>query len=151
MSKSNIGNLINLSGRRIFVSRDLIVLHLYKTLALKGKNLKFVTMYIKIYFGDKPVFLCDSINKELEQILHHPDAIFVDEINTHAINALLHEIKKDNFHAGVLLHNNLGELEEAFLKHFTHIEAAGGIVYNEKGELLMIYRLEKWDLPKGKL
>jgi len=29
--------------------------------------------------------------------------------------------------------------------------AAGGLVLNEKGELLMIYRRGKWDLPKGKL
>jgi 8-oxo-dGTP pyrophosphatase MutT (NUDIX family) len=108
-------------------------------------------MYIKIYFDEKPVFLCDALTKELENILHHPDAIFVDEINTHAINALLHEIKKDAFHAGVLMHNSFSELEEAFFKHFTVIEAAGGIVRNEKGELLMIYRLGKWDLPKGKL
>ncbi|MBS1642344.1 MAG: NUDIX domain-containing protein [Bacteroidetes bacterium] len=31
------------------------------------------------------------------------------------------------------------------------IIAAGGLVYNEQGELLMIYRRGKWDLPKGKL
>jgi len=31
------------------------------------------------------------------------------------------------------------------------IIAAGGLVTNEKGELLMIYRRDKWDLPKGKL
>lgn len=31
------------------------------------------------------------------------------------------------------------------------IMAAGGLVENEKGELLMIFRREKWDLPKGKL
>jgi 8-oxo-dGTP pyrophosphatase MutT (NUDIX family) len=31
------------------------------------------------------------------------------------------------------------------------IEAAGGLVYNLAGELLMIYRLGKWDLPKGKI
>ncbi len=31
------------------------------------------------------------------------------------------------------------------------IIAAGGLVWNEKNELLMIYRQEKWDLPKGKL
>jgi 8-oxo-dGTP pyrophosphatase MutT (NUDIX family) len=31
------------------------------------------------------------------------------------------------------------------------IVAAGGLVLNEKGELLMIYRRGKWDLPKGKL
>ena len=29
--------------------------------------------------------------------------------------------------------------------------AGGGLVLNEKGELLMIYRRGKWDLPKGKL
>ncbi len=31
------------------------------------------------------------------------------------------------------------------------IVAAGGLVLNERNELLMIYRLNKWDLPKGKL
>jgi len=108
-------------------------------------------MYIKIYFGDKPVFLCDEIDKELNAILHHPDAVFIDEINTHAINSLLHEIKKDEFHAGVLWHSDLDKLKKAFFKHFTLIEAAGGIVVNEKKEILFIYRLEKWDLPKGKL
>jgi 8-oxo-dGTP pyrophosphatase MutT (NUDIX family) len=31
------------------------------------------------------------------------------------------------------------------------IIAGGGIVTNELGELLMIFRRGKWDLPKGKL
>ena len=31
------------------------------------------------------------------------------------------------------------------------ILAGGGLVQNEQGELLMIYRRGKWDLPKGKL
>lgn len=31
------------------------------------------------------------------------------------------------------------------------IIAAGGLVWNERDELLMIYRRGKWDLPKGKL
>lgn len=31
------------------------------------------------------------------------------------------------------------------------IEAAGGLVINRSGDLLMIYRRGKWDLPKGKL
>jgi 8-oxo-dGTP pyrophosphatase MutT (NUDIX family) len=31
------------------------------------------------------------------------------------------------------------------------IIAAGGLVQNEAGELLMIFRRGKWDLPKGKL
>jgi 8-oxo-dGTP pyrophosphatase MutT (NUDIX family) len=108
-------------------------------------------MYIKIYFDDKPVFLCNELTKELQEILHHPDAIFVDELSGPAIKSLLHEINKPDFHAGVLLHDKLEDLKKAFFKNFTPIEAAGGIVQNSKKELLFIYRLNKWDLPKGKV
>ncbi len=31
------------------------------------------------------------------------------------------------------------------------ILAAGGLVLNEKGEVLFMFRKGKWDLPKGKL
>jgi 8-oxo-dGTP pyrophosphatase MutT (NUDIX family) len=108
-------------------------------------------MHIKIYFGDKPVFLCNNIDKELNEILHHPDAVFVDEISGPAIKSLLHEIKKEEFHAGVLWNKDLEKLKKIFFKHFTLIEAAGGIVQNNKKELLFILRLNKWDLPKGKM
>lgn len=30
------------------------------------------------------------------------------------------------------------------------IDAAGGLVSNPEGDILMIFRLDKWDLPKGK-
>ncbi len=108
-------------------------------------------MHIKIYFGDKPVYLCNDINKELNEILHHPDAVFIDEISNAAIKSLLHEIVKEEFHAGVLWSEDLEKLKKAFFKHFDLIEAAGGIVQNEKKELLFILRLGKWDLPKGKV
>jgi ADP-ribose pyrophosphatase YjhB (NUDIX family) len=108
-------------------------------------------MYIKIYFGDKPVFLCDDVDKELNEILHHPDAVFVDEVSPSAIKSMLHEIKKEQFHAGVIWHSNLEKLKQAFFKNFQLIEAAGGIVQNDEKEILFIYRLGKWDLPKGKI
>ena len=108
-------------------------------------------MYIKIYFDDKPVYLCNEIDIELKEILQHPDAVFIDEISSPAINSLLHEIKKIEFHAGVILHTDLALLRKSFFKHFQLIEAAGGIVENNKQEILFIYRLNKWDLPKGKL
>ena len=38
-----------------------------------------------------------------------------------------------------------------FAKDYRIIHAAGGIVSNEKNEILLIYRLEKWDFPKGKV
>jgi 8-oxo-dGTP pyrophosphatase MutT (NUDIX family) len=108
-------------------------------------------MYINIYFGDKPVILCDEIDKEINEILHHPDAVFVDELSPGAIKSMLHEIKKEEFHAGVLWHTDLAKLKEVFFKNFQLIEAAGGIVQNDKKEILFINRLGKWDLPKGKI
>lgn len=108
-------------------------------------------MHIKIYFGDKPVFLCDEIDKELNEILHHPDAVFIDELSNAALKSLLHEIKKEEFHAGVVWNSDLDKLKKAFFKNFHLVEAAGGIVQNDKKEILFIYRLGKWDLPKGKM
>lgn len=35
--------------------------------------------------------------------------------------------------------------------HMVRIEAAGGLVFNDKKEVLLIRRLGKWDLPKGKI
>ena len=41
--------------------------------------------------------------------------------------------------------------EAAFMDLFKRIDAAGGLVTNEKGDLLFIQRLGRWDLPKGKM
>ncbi len=38
-----------------------------------------------------------------------------------------------------------------FKSNFNLIEAAGGVVKNSKNQTLFIYRLEHWDLPKGKI
>ena len=108
-------------------------------------------MFIKIYFEDKPLYLCDELDDTLKKLLHHPDVVFVDEVSTHAINTMIHEIKKDNFHAGIFLSDDLDKLKKAFLKHFTVITAAGGVVQNEAKDLLFIFRRGKWDLPKGKM
>ena len=108
-------------------------------------------MFIKFYFEDKPVFLCDKIDKTIDEYMHHPDAVFIDEISTAAIKSLLHEIKKPQFHAGILLDKDFTKLKKAFYKHFKIIMAAGGVVLNSHNNILMIFRRGKWDLPKGKL
>ena len=108
-------------------------------------------MFIKIYFEDKPVFLCDEVDKTINEYMHHPDAVFIDEISKAAINSLIHEIAKAEFHAGILFDKDLNKLKKAFFKHFTLFVAAGGVVQNTNDEILMIFRRGKWDLPKGKL
>jgi 8-oxo-dGTP pyrophosphatase MutT (NUDIX family) len=108
-------------------------------------------MYIKIYFGDKPLFLCDDIDSVIQPFAHHDDAVFIDELNNHTIKAMIHEMQLPKVHAGIFFHTNLDELKKAFFKKFTVIQAGGGLVLNEKKEILMIFRKGKWDLPKGKL
>ena len=108
-------------------------------------------MYIKIYFNDKPLFLCDSIDETIEPYVHHDDAIFIDELDSHTIKAMIHEMQLEKIHAGVFFHDDLEALKKAFYKKFTIIQAGGGLVLNEKNEILLIFRKGKWDLPKGKL
>jgi 8-oxo-dGTP pyrophosphatase MutT (NUDIX family) len=40
---------------------------------------------------------------------------------------------------------------ESFCNQFELVRAAGGLILNAKKEMLFIYRLGKWDLPKGKV
>lgn len=108
-------------------------------------------MNIKVYFNDKPLFLTDTIDAELEPYKHHDDAVFVDEFSPPAINSVIHEMKLQKIHAGILLHSDLQQLKKSFFKKFTLIRAAGGLVVNDDGQLLLIFRRGKWDLPKGKL
>lgn len=108
-------------------------------------------MQIKIYFGDKPLYLCDEMSDMLNELIHHPDVVYIDELSTPAINSLIHEIKKEDFHAGIIFSPDFEKLKKSFFKHFTVIEAAGGVVQNDNKDLLFIYRRGKWDLPKGKM
>jgi 8-oxo-dGTP pyrophosphatase MutT (NUDIX family) len=111
----------------------------------------FATMYIKIYFNDKPLFLCDSIDKTIEPYVHHDDTVFIDELNPHTVKTIIHEMQQSQVHAGVFYHTELPELKKAVFKKFTLVQAAGGLVVNDKHEMLLIFRRGMWDLPKGKL
>lgn len=108
-------------------------------------------MHIKIYFDNKPLFLCDAIDETLQSYIHHDDAIFIDELNSHTVKAMIHEMEEDKVDAGVFFHPDLHELKKAFYKKFTIVQAAGGLVQHDKNKILMIFRRGKWDLPKGKL
>lgn len=97
------------------------------------------------------MYLCDSRDAFIDEVLHHPEVVFMDEVSTPAIKSLLHEVAKAEFHAGVLIDPDLEKLKKAFFRHFTQVTAAGGVVRNKAGEYLLIHRRGQWDLPKGKL
>jgi 8-oxo-dGTP pyrophosphatase MutT (NUDIX family) len=108
-------------------------------------------MRYKIYFGDHPLYLTNELDKDMQSIMHHDDGVYMDELSSAGIKSMIHEMKLPQRHAGVYFHENIEALRKAFWKNFNVIVAAGGIVKNEKEEILMIFRRGKWDLPKGKL
>jgi 8-oxo-dGTP pyrophosphatase MutT (NUDIX family) len=108
-------------------------------------------MFIKIWFNDKPLFLCDQLTREIRAYSHHDDAVLIDEFSPPAMNSLIHEMRREKVHAGIFVHSDLSLLKKAFWKKFVLVEAGGGLVENERGEFLFMLRRGRWDLPKGKL
>lgn len=51
----------------------------------------------------------------------------------------------------IILSDDVNWLHRNFFKSFKIIEAGGGLVLNDEGKVLMMFRKKKWDLPKGKI
>ena len=108
-------------------------------------------MHITIYSVEKPIILIEKNDLLLEHYIHNPTVLLMDEITHGMVHTAMHEIKKPEISAIVISAEDIGQLKTFFFKHFTIIQAAGGLVENEKGEWLIIFRRGKWDLPKGKM
>ncbi len=95
------------------------------------------------------------INAEIEPItkaklLHR---VWIKHAKTDEIERILNLLDTTSFSGLISLTLTVDDYEEVktFLKKkFKVIKAAGGLV-RKKDKVLMIYRLKKWDLPKGKL
>jgi 8-oxo-dGTP pyrophosphatase MutT (NUDIX family) len=110
-----------------------------------------LAMHKTIYFNNKPLFITNEITKELEEYLHHDDTVYIDDFDFHTVKAMIHEMELTRIHAGVFLHDDIDAVLKTFKKKLKLIQAAGGLVYTDDHELLLIFRNQKWDLPKGKL
>ena len=69
------------------------------------------------------------------------------------LNALLDMLDSTTLHGLItltVLVEDYAGFKRFLKKKFKVIEAAGGLV-RKKDKILMIYRLKKWDLPKGKI
>lgn len=67
------------------------------------------------------------------------------------LNFYLEQFKLGCYHHLHFFGENPAAIFQDLCKVFTLIEAAGGLVINDKGEALVIFRKGKWDLPKGKI
>lgn len=103
----------------------------------------------KVFINNKPLILADaSFQPETT------DRILVTKYagKQKFLYSFIDTLEKSPHYDGiVLLTNDLAKLWADFQDIFKIIEAAGGVVFNEKKEALLIYRLKTWDLPKGKI
>jgi 8-oxo-dGTP pyrophosphatase MutT (NUDIX family) len=102
----------------------------------------------KVFFNDRTVFFGDDFSKAFKRNkgLFYKFNNFQELYDLIELFASLKQIRSLYiFHTDMLL------LVEEFKACFTIVEAGGGIVFNKRGEFLVIERRGVWDLPKGKL
>jgi ADP-ribose pyrophosphatase YjhB (NUDIX family) len=107
------------------------------------------------------------LQKTIRQIYHNDQEIIIDSQeesgNKNAVfltgNENVSELKKlvtaiesdPGKKQLVLLSADPEKTWKTFQSIYIIMEAAGGLVFDKSGRLLMIFRNERWDLPKGKI
>ena len=105
----------------------------------------------KIYIENKVLILTNQPEHLIEK---YPDVaafLMLDGDQEHNLSIAIKYLKSE-LHQGVILFCEattplIAQLETLY----EPITAAGGVVINKSGNILMIYRNKKWDLPKGKV
>jgi len=102
----------------------------------------------KVFFKDRTVYFGDNFSRAFGR----NKGLFYRYNNIQELNELvdvffaLKQIK--NLY---IFHHDMLALIEEFKSCFHFVEAGGGLVFNGRGEFLVIQRDGVWDLPKGKL
>lgn len=97
----------------------------------------------KVFINDRVVFFYQSNSN----VHNSTDVAVLHSSNKHEIEQFIDEKTKTNVALQIVGKNAFHN----FFKDYLFIQAAGGLVLNEKNEILVILRLGKWDLPKGKI
>jgi 8-oxo-dGTP pyrophosphatase MutT (NUDIX family) len=103
---------------------------------------------IKIFSPDKIFYLVDSE----PSIKTSDNRIFVSVHSLDELKVKYKQIVNNKLVTEVyFIYNNVELLLERFSSMFLIVAAAGGLVKNQEGKWLFIFRNGKWDLPKGKI
>ena len=103
---------------------------------------------MKIFLNEKTIELLESGPVDASA-----EATVVQYTSGRELKKAFTEFEEDDRQTKLILWSKKKDsgLMEDFISMFKRIDAAGGVVKNEKGQLLFIFRSGKWDLPKGKL
>lgn len=103
---------------------------------------------IKVFSLNKTIYLIDNKN------LYKPGSkSILEPIASEAEMRKKYEalFRQQDIDEAYFLNDKLENLLTFFSAMFKIIEAAGGLVQNNEGKWLFIFRNGKWDLPKGKI
>lgn len=104
----------------------------------------------KIFINNNPLHFVKTLdNIDIEKnnhIFNYEPRSYVKQIISYLETKIATETDSYYFYS-----ENIQDSQKHFLSFYQYIEAAGGVVKNKKGEILFIYRNDRWDLPKGKL
>jgi len=102
----------------------------------------------KVFFNERTVYFGDDFSRAFAR----HKGLFYKYNNIHELSELLGMFAALNqINSLYIFHDDIVMLFEEFKACFHVIEAGGGLVLNEQGEFLSIFRNGVWDLPKGKL
>ncbi|WP_411032274.1 NUDIX hydrolase [Spongiimicrobium sp. 3-5] len=97
----------------------------------------------KVFVNEAPLILTNKLSETANA------KYFL--LNGAAINEAITALAKKKLTEAYIYHPNNEEILKKFTNNIPLVVAAGGVVTNQKGKVLFIYRNEKWDLPKGKI
>lgn len=104
----------------------------------------------KLFINNKRLFLCQN-PAQIKNLMNDNFIVepYVDRTNFSSILKII--LNNNNPNDVILFHKEVKVMFEEVCSFFKCIEAAGGVVYNHFGEILLIHRRGFWDLPKGKI
>ncbi|MCB0659558.1 MAG: NUDIX domain-containing protein [Saprospiraceae bacterium] len=106
----------------------------------------------KIHINEAEVILKASENIDIVDMTIPRSLFMAYDGNPKFLLNVIYSLERTLKVDKVIIHySDYEKLKADFLSHFTIIEAGGGLVRNELGEYLFIFRRGSWDLPKGKI
>lgn len=95
----------------------------------------------KVFVNDRPLFLTNEILKETDFQFFLLDSVDIKQV--------IVKMFQNKIHNAYLYHPDEKEIMKKLKSKIPVNKAGGGLVYNQNGDVLFIFRNGKWDLPKG--
>lgn len=101
----------------------------------------------KVFFNERIVFLSPDFLKSFEE---NQGLFYKYRDKSELKELLLVFLALNKINQLFVCHPDVDNLMKEFKSCFRYVEAGGGLVRNDRNEVLFINRFDKWDLPKGK-